>query len=52
MAVRLPVCKNRKTQRYIAQVGFMDNNVVSIYFYKGKEMFKYRINLANRTLRK
>ena len=47
-----PVCKNRKTQRYIAQVGFMDNNVVSIYFYKGKEMFKYRINLANRTLRK
>lgn len=47
-----PVCKNRKTQRYIAQVGFMDNNIVSIYFYKGKEMFKYRINLANRTLRK
>lgn len=45
-----PECKNRKTDRYLAQVGFVDNNTISLYFYKGKTMFKYKINLVSRTL--
>ncbi len=45
-----PECKNRKTDRYLAQVGFMDNNTIGLYFYKGKTMFKYKINLVSRTL--
>lgn len=45
-----PECKNRKTDRYLTQVGFLDNNTVSLYFYKGKTMFKYKINLVSRKL--
>lgn len=43
-------CKNKKTDRYLSQVYFQDANTLVMCYYKGKAYFKYRINLATRTL--
>lgn len=43
-------CKNKKKDRYLSTVYFENANSLVLYFYKGKTTFKYRINLANRTI--
>ncbi|MGN1225716.1 MAG: hypothetical protein ACI4TL_00600 [Candidatus Cryptobacteroides sp.] len=45
-----PECKNKKKDRYLSTVYFENANSLVLYFYKGKTTFKYRINLANRTI--
>lgn len=47
-----PECKNRKTQRFLSQVYFQDDNTLVLFYYKGNSTFKYRINLATRVLSK
>ena len=47
-----PECRNRKTDRYLAQVYFQDANTLVLFYYKGKTTFKYRINLHTRALGK
>ena len=45
-----PQCKNKKTDRFLSSVYFENANSLVLFFYKGKSTFKYRINLANRTI--
>ena len=47
-----PECKNRKTDRYLSHVYFQDENTLVLFYYKGKSVFKYRINLATHSLRR
>ena len=45
-----PQCKNKKTDRFLSSVYFENANSLVLFYYKGKSTFKYRINLANRTI--
>lgn len=47
-----PECKNRKTDRFLSQIYFQDDNTLVLFYYKAKSTFKYRINLATRVLSK
>ncbi len=49
-----PVCKDRKTDRLLKNIYFEGNGTSSLamFYYQGKKSFKYRVNLAEKTLRK
>ena len=47
-----PVCKNRKTDRYIRSLFFEnDGTTLDVVYYKGKTTFKNKISLTGQTIR-
>ena len=47
-----PICKNKKTDRYLNSIYQASGNVLSMFYYKGNTTFKNNLNLANGTLQK
>lgn len=48
-----PECINRETDRFLSDIYFESNGTTLVlFYYKGKTTFKYRINLASKTLKK
>lgn len=48
-----PICKNRKTDRFLADIYFESNGTtLDLFYYKGKTTFKYKINLSSKTIRR
>lgn len=48
-----PICRNRKTDRFLADIYFESNGTtLDLFYYKGKTTFKYHINLASKTIRR
>lgn len=47
-----PQCKNKKTDRLLNSVYFSNGSYLTMFYYKGKTTFTYRLNLANGTLQR
>jgi len=47
-----PVCKNKKTDRYLNTIYKASGNTLSMFYYKGNTTFKNNLNLANGSLQK
>jgi hypothetical protein len=46
-----PVCKNKKTDRYIRSIYFENDGItLDVIYYKGKTTFKNKISLNNQTI--
>lgn len=47
-----PVCRNRKTDKYIRSIYFeSDGTTLDLMYYKGKTTFKKKVSLASQSLR-
>lgn len=47
-----PVAKNKKTDRLLNSIYFEKGSTLCLYYYKGKTTFKYRVNLANKSIKR
>lgn len=47
-----PVCRNKKTDRYLNTIYQASGNTLSMFYYKGNTTFKYNLSLANGSLQK
>lgn len=47
-----PVAKNKKTDRLLNSIYFEKGSTLCLFYYKGKTTFKYRVNLANKSLKR
>ena len=48
-----PVCKNKKTDRFLNSVYFdADGTTLNLFYYKGNTIFKYKISLPSQTIRR
>lgn len=47
-----PECRNKATDRYLRNIYFESSNTVALFFTKGKTTFKYRINLASKSIKR
>ena len=45
-----PKCKDRSRDKYLNTIYFEKGATLCLYYYKGRTTFKYRINLANKTI--
>ena len=47
-----PVCRNKKTEKYIRSIFFeSDGTTLDVVYYKGKSTFKNKISLSNASIR-
>ncbi|MCQ2186480.1 MAG: hypothetical protein MJY92_07125 [Bacteroidales bacterium] len=48
-----PICRNSRTDRYLASIYFDTNGTtLNLFYYKGKTTFKYFINLSSKAIRR
>lgn len=47
-----PQCRNKKTDRLLNSIYFSTGSYLTMFYYKGKTTFTYRLNLANGTLQR
>lgn len=48
-----PICRNSRTDRYLAGIYFDTNGTtLNLFYYKGKTTFKYFINLSSKAIRR
>ena len=47
-----PECRNKRTDRLLNSISFDDANSLTMFFYQGSRTFKYRLNLASKSLRR
>lgn len=47
-----PECRNQRTDRLLNSISFDDANSLTMFYYQGRRTFKYRLNLASKTLRR
>ncbi len=47
-----PECSDRRTGRLLNSISFDDANTLTLFYYQGKRTFKYRLNLASKSLRR
>lgn len=45
-----PKCKDRSRDKYLNTIYFEKGATLCLYYYKGRTTFKYRINLASKTI--
>lgn len=45
-----PVCKNKKTDRYLNTIYFDNDTNFSMFYYKGNTTFKYHVGLATKSI--
>lgn len=45
-----PKCKDRSRDKYLNTIYFEKGATLCLYYYKGRTTFKYRINLANKSI--
>ena len=47
-----PQCKNKNTDRLLNNIYFESGSTLALFYYKGRTTFKYRLTLANGSLRR
>ena len=47
-----PKCKDRSRDKYLNTIYFEKGATLCLYYYKGRTTFKYRINLANKSIQR
>ena len=48
-----PVCKNKKSERFLNTIYFdSDGTTLNLFYYRGNTTFKYRVSLPSQTIRR
>lgn len=47
-----PVCVNKNRDKLLNTIYFEDENTLDMFYYKGKTTFKYKVNLAAKSLKR